>query len=212
METNISPIITAIISIITAVLGWIVGYCLNLKAQRKAFLDQIINNARIEINESLKDYQTWLIDIENIASNIWSCLYSISSKINDSDQMQNTFKKTMDKREATKWITTLEEYEVLFPESKTVRIELLERHEEIKKSLRSHAGNPKCALDKKLISDQIALIEDLRIYFQIKCLGKITGNKKPERVVIDKTLPCIRLVNGQLSIIKASSVQKNNLT
>ena len=45
-----------IIAVSIAVIGWIANHMFSLRAQRKSFLNEIINSARKEISLSLQEY------------------------------------------------------------------------------------------------------------------------------------------------------------
>lgn len=194
-----------ITSVLIAVVGWLVGYYLNLRAQRKAFLDQIMNSARIAINEKLIDYQEWLINIKSAASRVWGVLYGAK----DDKKETKVFWQTLSLKEAYGWRIILEEYETLFPESREARLELWDRHENILSTLTAHASNPKNIIEEEYIDAQKSLINDLRIYLQNKSLSSITGNTISEQPVSNEMFPCIRLVGNQLRIMqKADSLEQ----
>jgi hypothetical protein len=122
-----------------------------------------------------------------------------------------------------RWIFCLEEHEILFPETLDCRKEMLARQRKIQDFLGSFIEALLCVTTpessekrKKIIEeaesnidfvyDQIALMEDLRIYLQNRCLSSFTGNKVPERKPEDKSLP--RLVQNRSGMLQISTKQK----
>lgn len=122
-----------------------------------------------------------------------------------------------DIKKSINWCLIMEEYEILFPETKSVRKILLSRNREIKEFLDKFEYNMK-RLEKEdfkkyrndideiivFIEDQINLMEDLKIYLQNKILSKITKNKANERIPSDLSRPRIIYSNGELIIYTES--------
>ena len=49
-----------IIAVMIAVTGWIITHRLNIKANDKSFLNQIVNHSRVEIIKAIHEYDDWL--------------------------------------------------------------------------------------------------------------------------------------------------------
>ncbi|MCL6611193.1 MAG: hypothetical protein K6T66_06610 [Peptococcaceae bacterium] len=195
-----------IIAVFIAVLGWLITYRLNVKAQRKAFLNQIQNSARLDITKALRDYQGWLTEMIGKSNNLYDVLYTVH--LNDAfvaqqlSETRKSFNDALCAPTSTGWVIILEEYETLFPETRKARVQLLEKHREIKDELVNYSRDNKKKIDINLMLDQVALIEDLRIYIQNNTLGEITGNTIPEREPKDPRLPKLVYYKGQLEIIE----------
>lgn len=67
-----------IIVVFIAVLGGLITYWLNVKAQRKAFLNQIQNSARLDITRVLRDYQSWLTEMIDKSNRLYDMLYVVN--------------------------------------------------------------------------------------------------------------------------------------
>lgn len=206
-----------LLSFFSTVAGVIIGgkltYLFTLRAQRKEFLNQIMNDARMRINDSLWCYQEWLGEVKAfIITNKYKTLHGIFDS-NCSKEYESSCKLFFETNKSFTWGVVMEEYEILFPETKKVRMELLIRNKKIRGILddftskiidenRGDFTNYINDIDEKMdfIEDQIYLIEDLKIYLQNKTLSKITKNKATERVPQDSSMPRIIVKNGELVI------------
>ena len=213
-----------IVTIIIAVWGWKATHALNIKAQNEAFIKQIVNDARIQTTSAIRDYQDWLGEVEIAISGLsrdvilhergfsrdWA---GMSVKLGD---------LFFSVRRNLEWAFRLEEHEILFPKTAECRRALVKRQRQITEYLRSFATEflvedfkgrkkaiEKAEKDVKVLRDQAALTEDLRIYLQNLCLSSLTGNKVPERKPTKPSLP--RLVEdekGNLQIVARQDTSK----
>lgn len=215
-----------IIAVIIAVIGWIINHILTIRAQNKNFLNNLLNDARIEITKAIRDYQDWLSNVDsktlNFQFSLISNQYGIS--VNWNQKILNLLEQLSFNRNGYKWIYYLEEYEILFPETSECRVILLDIQTKITEYLQTFIdefqlifdGEDKATAYKKrkesiekvrnnfskIYINQLALTEDLRIYFQNICLSSITGNKIPEREPKDSSCPkIVKDKNGKLIII-----------
>jgi hypothetical protein len=122
------------------------------------------------------------------------------------------------------WAGLLEEHEILFPETKKARVVLLERAYAIfsgladcLNELRAFSSSAQALLTRReraleramtlmraLNPDQLALMHDLRVYLQNRCLGHITGNAVPPRRPTDPSLPVLwENADGELEVQRA---------
>ena len=120
------------------------------------------------------------------------------------------------------WAASLEDYEILFPETRACRIELLDRQAEIQRYVFDFSVAFASALlvppetrpsvrrnaitdfekHKDLLLDQLALVEDLRIHLQNRSLGAITGAAVPDRRPAEAGRPVLVSGDmGQLEIV-----------
>lgn len=189
-----------ILAAIPVLLGWVITHRLTLRAQEKAFLNQVMNQARVEIVPALRGYQSWLIDLGGMVAYLErgitpEKLAELRDLLHSNDANLN-------------WILTLEEYEALFPKTRDCRHELLAVQRTISSqffqltTLHEHAPPERTKILEQVRAhdavrlDQIALIEDLRIYVQNTCLSRISGHAVPPRQATDANVP--RLVaDGQ---------------
>jgi hypothetical protein len=210
-----------IIAVIIAVLGWIITHALTIRAQNKNFINQVINHARIQITEAIRDYQDWLnkVHVKISAASFDVVLEEQGVSVDWWKKIAEFREELLTDRSSSRWILRLEEYEIIFPETAECRRDLLDRQRQIRKYLglflkellsgsidpaalqKRKKATEKAEEDSEIVLDQLALMEDLRIYLQNRCLSSFTGNKVPERNPEDLSLP--RLVkdeNGNLLI------------
>ncbi len=219
-----------IIAVIIAVLGWIFTHALTIRAQNKNFINQVIDHARIEITKAIRDYQDWLgaVNVEIFNIDYKFILEEQNFSVDWLKKRAELGELFFSGRSALEWIFRLEEHEILFPKTAKCRKDLVVRQEQILEYLRSFLhelpsgfGKPpdfnqrkkgikKAQNDAGIIVDQLALMEDLRIYLQNLCLSSFTGNKIPERRPKKSSLP--RLVQderGDLQIMVMQNTIKN---
>jgi hypothetical protein len=201
-----------IIAVSIAVTGWLVNHILSLRAQRKSFLNNILNNARSEISKSIQNYIDWLNELVQHNGNLLIVKefpfgrenlekdYSIHLQ-----ELRKTVKKIfLDPQ----FITKLGEYESLIPETKEIRNYLRKKHIELYLNLESNSvKEDKFDIDYEryvelvdnlkfeLVGAQQIAVRDLLICIQNLTLGKITNNfqepilypmMKHPRVIIEK--------------------------
>jgi hypothetical protein len=207
--------VISIIALVIAISGWIVTYIFTIRAQNKNFINQVINHARIEITRAIRDYQDWLgaVHVEIFNIDYKFILEEQNFSVDWLKRRAELGELFFSGRSALEWIFRLEEHEILFPKTAKCRKDLVVRQEQILEYLRSFLhelpsgfGKPpdfnqrKEAIKKAqnnagIIVDQLALMEDLRIYLQNLCLSSFTGNKIPERKPKKSSLP--RLVQDE---------------
>lgn len=218
-----------IVAVIIAVSGWIIAHVLTIRAQNKNFINQVVNDARLEITKAIRDYQDWLgnVHFEILSS---SCNVDLQEHgvpvdwLQKRNHLTNTF---FSDRRAVEWIFRLEEYEILFSETAECRKDLGCRQNQIVEYLGSFLQElpsgfmgpealeqRKKAIEKaqsnaEIVIEQLGLMEDVRIYLQNLCLSSFTGNKIPERKPKKLSLPrLVRDKRGNLHI----SVPQNTKT
>ncbi len=202
------------LSMVIVVAGWYFTYRFNNKVQDRRLRNDIVNTARQEITKACREYQHWLNSLHSHLTWVTNNNYDRSASV-DSD-----FNKWNDLREQRfmTWNALLEDYAILFPETKKIRVQLQDRDIEIGQLLMNihmsflaakHEGLTKPLQDLlkstpnnaiEYISDQMCLMIDLNVYMQNRCLGEITGNKIQPRSPRDTTVPKIVIKNGVLEI------------
>jgi len=216
METH-----QVIVAVLIAVTGWVVTHLLYIRAQNKNFINTVINNARLEIMKSIRDYEDWLIAIGS-AINVLPLNTTLEEKnIAPVDwvikliELNSLFYKNAG---AYNWLYSLEEYDILFPRIRECRMGLFQRQKAIQDYLHDFIDNlsinlgPEKANERKkviekavenvaIIFDQVGLLQDLRIILQDICLGSITKNKIPERDLKDHPTT-VRIIKGKNGVFK----------
>ncbi|MFC1731040.1 hypothetical protein ACFL6I_11965 [candidate division KSB1 bacterium] len=122
MEFRIDLIITVVI----AVAGWITTHILNNKANEKKFLNNIKNDARIEIVKAIRDYQNWLSGVSRRISELRIALISIKNNlpVNWIQITTDNSRLFFNDRRMNDWNLLLEENQILFPKTAKCREEL----------------------------------------------------------------------------------------
>ena len=222
--------IEIIIAVVIAVAGWIFTHWLTIRAQNKAFLNQIINDARIEIARAIRNYQHWLGTVE---TGIHSLRYDVirqeyGGSVDWLQKIAELVELFFRDKSPVEWILRLEEHEILFPKTAKCRKDLADRQhqineyfrsfvEELQSGLRKSSDFDQCkraiqkAQKNEILTDQLCLMQDLLIYLQNFCLSSFTGSKIPERKPEDLSLP--RLVqdeSGNLQIVVPQNTTKND--
>lgn len=102
-----------LVSILT-IIGWLVVYWLNLRAQRRSLYIQSKNDARLSITIAIREYQDWLFNFKDI---IWG-VKSLRYKSDEDKKLQTYLKKIYDLLEMQtkiyRWVFHIEEYRGLF--------------------------------------------------------------------------------------------------
>lgn len=209
-----------IFAIVIAVVGWIANHVLSIRAQNKAFLNQIINNARIDIVENIKEYLQWLGEIFKEISEIKAItpfnMRTVNFSWDYSDRMNRVFMLFRRYFIRPSFITRLDEYEPLFPNLKEARIYLGQKHLDMymhfKQLVDTYETQPKSyeklkefekEYDPELAGAQWVAVNDLLICLQNITLGKITGNKSSHPVYpMTKHPRIISDAKGHLDIIE----------
>ena len=182
-----------IVAITIAVVGWIVNHCLSIRAQRRAFINNIENEARIEIAKELREYYLQLHTLFEETANLIEKTYgkqsgTLKSKIIDRFSMKiRSIVSSFEFRPS--FILVLEEYETLLPKTKMARIELQRKHAKLKthldkisETITNTRDENKIlevlkTIDASAIAAQKWLTQDLLVIIQNITLGKFTGNK-----------------------------------
>ena len=210
------------VTILIAVIGWVITHILTLKAQRKKFLDDINNNARIEISKAIRDYQGWLSASETYFKVLEFKLRRIQiDGPMDWESDYKTFQEKVLIDSPNYWSWLLEEYRILFPETARIRTILSRRDFEIHEAIRwfyiefwRRPQDPEQLTHNRIIifnqlqgwldyiTDQLCLLIDLQIYLQNKVLNEITESHVPSRKPPNVSSPRIIMgPNSELIIV-----------
>ncbi len=217
-----------LIAVLIAIVGWFFTYKFQIRSQNKQMLNQIANDARKDLVSNFRKYQEWLMKfylyIDMLSSKLHN--YEHNGEFDWASELK-TYRLIIEEI-PIKWNFVLEESEILFPETRDIRIRLQKRHQkildfalwfqvnffnpddlpligtnkrvELVQRKNSVIVNSEKALE--YILDQCSLSEDIKIYIQNKCLNEITGNELPERTPPDNSIPRIIVASdGKLNII-----------
>lgn len=215
--------IQVLVPALVSVVGWIAVYGFNVRAQTRALRLQVVDRARLDVVSELRKYQHWL-------SALWYPVFSADSGASAFDhgkweRLQTQLSGALDEhRPSQAWQLRLEEYEILFPESRGVRIELGHRSREIVRlavdasvclgsMALARADSPNevqrglFSAASEAMTNQQALVEDLIVHLQNASLGPITGNRVPLRLPGDPNTERMELnsITKQLVIRRTSS-------
>ena len=224
----------AIIALVVAISSWRVTYKYTVKAQNKSFINQVINDARIEIARAIGDYQDWLMSVKVAMINARADIVFQQQFHLLENWVQNwSLKRTkvselfFSDRRALEWIFRLKEHEILFPTTSKCSEELMNRQRQIHEHLSSFLEKlptgsekppalercKKAAEDARendtIIADQLALMGDLRDYLQNLCLSSLTGNRIPERKPRISAPVLIKDKAGNLQVVVTQNSDEN---
>ena len=149
-----------IVVMIIAVAGWVVTHFLTIRAQNKAFLNQVLNQARIDIVGTLRDYQDWLSEVLNAICGInvdialmETCMSTVG--LNYSENAEHWIQKStqfsklfFSDRCSTEWSFRLIEYQILFQQTKTCIDDLINHGGQIIPCLNSFLDSLPSGLEK----------------------------------------------------------------
>jgi hypothetical protein len=190
---------------VIVVAGWLVNHVLATRAQRKALRLQVLDRARLEMVQALRDCQQW---INKTMSALHFARELASLPLGDSPWSPATeelWDLINHDAPAYRWVLRLEEYEILFPETRGVRLELERRtraHSKLVLTLYqtlhqvdwigpAYKGDRR-ELAERVLADagplrvQGELIGDLIIHIQNLALHRISGRKVPLRRPADR--------------------------
>ena len=219
------PVLAALI----AVVGWSVTHFFTLRAQRKNFEHQVFDRARMEIVRALRTYEEWLgrlaVLLLTLESEFIAERMGLLPPSNWQAARERITELTSNVRATTDWSIALEEYEILFPEVRDVRGQLLLRQNDIFK----FATDVRAALTEMTLFpgplparearvtklketlpsvwEQQSLLDDIRIHLQNASLSKIVHRRVPFRTPTDPDV--LRIVpghDGKLLIMRHGEV------
>lgn len=222
-----------IVTICIAVLGWIATHQLNIKAQNKAFLNQLVNHARLDVTKGVEDYQNWLGEASNAVCGVNSAIALqeegfLAECVQHWHQKHSEFSRLFfrDVR-ATEWMFRLIEHRILFPKTYGCIDDLADRHGQITKYLSSFLNelprglerpsdleNRKKVVEKNqnncidILVSQGALMWDLRDYVQNLCLSTLTGSRVPMREAGKSPEVLVEDERGNLRVVTAEATTK----
>lgn len=208
--------IIALFAVVIAVIGWLVQYRLNVRANERSYINNIKNQARIEIIRNFKLKEEWLSDVSFFEHRCSMFIHGISSYQNVIDSFNNI---ALTKINSVEWIYTLESYEVLFPKITELRKKMVEigiKTNEIFYKLISKAFNFSTHSTEdqmeflnnvfkeyefsSIFLDFRMLLNDLKIYIQNETIGNTVKHKAELRIPKDRNLPYLEILNNEIKI------------
>ncbi len=197
--------------VIVNVLGWGVAFGFALRAQRRNLRNQILDRARGEIVDAVRDAQLWIASVDKplltiqIADDVdrrtapgWyeEVILAADKPLSEADASGNQLR----------WSQQLEEYQILFPSLTAARAEIVNLHLDIHRRVNrlfvdgvimvrnkfpiNHAAVSQQVTElRELLLDEAALFEDVRVIVQNEALGEITRKRIPRRVPQDPEVP-----------------------
>ena len=130
--------VIAIVSVGVSLLGWAISYLFTVRAQRKQLRDVIMNKARLEVAGKITSYKQWLSDVDmalgrlaceaDFDRNSVTIRLPLPRSGNQWDHLVSAFHDLVYSPDGLSWGLSLEEHEILFPESKKVLLVLDARH------------------------------------------------------------------------------------
>ncbi len=210
--TSIS-IAISVVGLVISITGWIVVHLLALRTQKLALINSMRNEGRLEITQRIREFHDCCNEIQSASSLAFMDDSLLAAGADNPYRTRaNRIRELCTDERLHLWQRSLEEYELLFPETANVRVELLHRSSRVFDEMRliadryeSGAADPRTSeLDAHAseIWDLVALTWDLLIYVQNKCIGDLVGKHIPARQVTSPELPKIATkANGQLEIV-----------
>lgn len=216
----------ATVGLIVTAVGWFISARLSERAQTRLFQHNIINTARLDLTTQIREEQEWIGQLLRLGFRYRGALISRQSQAEPPDanielsfwiDQSRTGHAILYRQERPGRTLTilLEEYELLFPETKRVRHQLSRLSQEIVARysvwLRDIYDLSRCestivTLERRLSAedgDYSALLEDLRVHIQNTALSKITGRRVELRKPQDPKLPImIMQSDGLLDIVQ----------
>jgi hypothetical protein len=194
-----AAILSSLISGLIAAFGWYVTSTASLEVQHKNqvfaiqaqnlnLINQIVNNARIEIAKAISKQELWLSDLYNY-------IYYLDSTIKNPTTIWADEKSKYEEllqRRSIDWLVLVEENKLLFHETSSIMPEFGVREKNIdnyakwvRKLLWEQVPNDENSkmrayseIERELayIDEQLALLQHLKAYLQNKALGRILGS------------------------------------
>lgn len=216
----------AFVGFVVTAIGWFISARLSERAQTRLFQHNIINTARLDLARQIREEQEWIGKLLGLGFLYRGALINRKNQTAPLDANLETMFWISQSREGHhilyrrqnpgRMLTMLlEEYELLFPETKRVRHQLSRLLQEIVMRygvwLHDLYDLSKCeativTLEGRLGTedgDYSALLEDLRVHIQNSALSKIMGRSVALRQPQDPKFPIMVMqADGLLDIVQ----------
>lgn len=200
----------AMTTVIVTVVGWGVTTMWSFRNQRQLLVFQIRNEARLSLAETIREEQEWIGDIASLGRSMQTAkaLRDLQSQYFQQKDWDFWYKHNTTAREklyrhgapGKTLIMVLEEYELLYPETRRFRFQLAHRRSQILEEVGvlvmdlvedAKRDQAIAALIARSNGDMdyLAILEDLRCHVQNRSLSTLFDGKQiPPRVPLDPTV------------------------
>ena len=216
----------ALIGFVVTAIGWFISARLSERAQTRLFQHNIINTARLDLTQQIREEQEWIGKLLQLGFLYRGALINRKSLKGPLDANVETMFWVDESRKGHSILyrqqgpgrgvtMLLEEYELLFPETRRVRhqlsrlaLEIVMRHgvwlhdlynlSKCEATIATLEGRPNTE-----DGDYSALLEDLRVHIQNSALSKIMGGRVDLRKPQDLKAPIMVMQpDGLLDIVQ----------
>ena len=200
----LAAIIVSVVGFVLSAVGWVVAYRLGLRAQRRISYESAQNEARKELTVALRRFIAWCTEVNRVLQSA-EVLQKLATLIQSdpkvawrSEERLNLF--LTDKR-SSEWLERLEEFEILFPHTKSVRVHLLGWNRRLHDDLGAiysilsegatvHSDVAAGAASR--LWDLVGFAWDLMIYVQNESFGRIAKRRIALRDPADHKAPRLK--------------------
>lgn len=178
--------------IVVTIAGWAVVHLLSLRAQRKHHLlsleaqrdhhrHVIMNDARVTIALAIADYLYWLEKFSAIVEFLW-----VGYAVDDKNRLR--LAEHLKDKSSSKWLDTMLDYELLFPDLASTARELRQTHNNIRDSVQRTLESTPLSPDGRQIGTSASLATTARAVNDTNALYReVTDLKRTlqERVIAE---------------------------
>ena len=215
----------AMVTTIVTVIGWAVTTVWSFRNQRQLLKYQILNEARLQLAEAIRAEQDWGSSLSILGYSLQNALTLRSSLPPEvRDKEWDYWYKQNEKARARMYketapgrmlVMVLEEYEILYPETRRLRQQLSSRKISISETFNLLImdlvidGQRERAIAEMVaqsgnVMDYTAVLEDLRCHVQNRSISPLFGGAKiPPRVPLDSNAALTTTdAQGQLCVME----------
>ena len=227
-ETEYVGTLVAFLAITVTVFGWYKTTGLQASAQKRLHELQVAAQREFIhlklLNEALHEIRQVLMREGDRLGECFMGLhmlrFSDPLKPEHCDNVGRTLEGAITHRSAIDWMFVFEANAALFPEVRVARLQLVQRQNKLHEEFQRYAdllksGPPltrlfDAAADDLLsnISDQSALLGDLRIHVQSRALDPVSGHATPARQPPDDRVPRLIMDDGDLVIFVPDAARR----
>jgi hypothetical protein len=195
---TIPQFVTEHLTAIVASVGWMLtggGWFVSQRAQRKLFVSQVRNSARGEIVAALRTEQGVMRELHGAVLSL-DVAYKYGGLPDRWNEVFEKLQMIVAKSDA-QWVFTLEQYEVLFPETAECRRQLVARAKQLNTTvttlcrLAPRGGPQRSPSESEAFDHGLIRVRCLRMcscIFQNATLGEVVGRSVPFRQPPDSTV------------------------
>lgn len=209
-----------IVTLVVALLGWLASAVISARERAKRHRLDVTEHARREVVPLIASYQDWIGELTTQLSSLeWlrttdqNHLFTAQQVFENWQHQTEALASTLARgREAVRMFGMLEDYEVVFPQTREVRMQLVGYHLELQgfayrvhsrllqsMSLDYLAGGKSLNLDwldhvkeaETAYYDMQAMMLDIRAGIQNAALSEVFNASVPEREPLDHDLPLV---------------------